>query len=75
MIIIVNQLKIYIISYVVLFMENIKQWLKTQWKYDNHPKYQKYFEEWYNNITDIQKQYFQKQKENIENGSLTKWRT
>ena len=52
----------------------IKEWLKTQWKYDNHPKYQKYFEEWYNNITDTQKQYFQKQKENIENGSLTKWR-
>ena len=29
----------------------MKEWLKTQWKYDNHPKYQKYFEEWYNNIT------------------------
>lgn len=53
----------------------MKEWLKTQWKYNNHVKYQKYFEEWYNNITDTQKQYFQKQKENIENGSLTNWRT
>ena len=53
----------------------MKEWLKTQWKYDNHPKNQKYFEEWFNNITDTQKEYFQKQKENIENGSLTKWKT
>lgn len=51
----------------------MKEWLRTQWRYDNHPKYQKYFEEWYNNITDTQKQYFQKQKENIEKGSLINW--
>ena len=25
------------------FMENIKQWLKEQWKRNNHVKYQKYF--------------------------------
>lgn len=55
-------------------MKNLKQWLKEQWKRDNHVKYQKYFEEWFQNITENQIQYFIKQKENIEKGSLSNWK-
>ena len=27
------------------------EYLKEMWRKDNHPKYQKYFEEWINNLT------------------------
>lgn len=54
-------------------MELLKTWLKERWRFDNHHKYQKYFEEWFENITENQIQYFIKQKQNIENGSLTNW--
>ena len=53
----------------------LKEWLHGIWRRDNHPKYQQYFESWFNNTTDSQRQYFWKQKENIENGSLTNWIT
>ena len=27
--------------------EDLKEWLKYRWKLDNHNKYQKYFDIWY----------------------------
>lgn len=44
------------------------EYLKNEWKENNLPKYQKYFEEWVNNLTDIQIYYYNKlwlKKENI----------
>ena len=38
--------------------ELLKEYLWEQWKFCNHPKYYQYFDEWYSNITDIQKMYF-----------------
>jgi len=37
---------------------DLKIYLHNWWKYNNHNKYQKYFKEWYSNITDSQKYYF-----------------
>lgn len=34
--------------------EILKPWLAERWKKDNAPKYQKYFEEWFSNITEDQ---------------------
>ena len=39
-------------------MDKIKEYLQEQWKFCNHPKYYKYFEEWYANITGTQMMYF-----------------
>lgn len=38
--------------------KNLKLSLFERWKRDNLRKYLKYFEEWVNNITDIQIYYF-----------------
>lgn len=54
---------------------NIKEWLHERWRFDNHAKYQQYFESWFENLTESQLMYFSKQKQNIENGSLTNWIT
>ena len=54
---------------------NIKQWLQERWRLDNHAKYQQYFEPWFKNLLHPQLVYFSKQKQNIENGSLTNWIT
>ena len=35
-------------------------YLEENWKYSNHPKYQKYFKKWITNITDTQIQGFTK---------------
>ena len=40
--------------------EILYQYLQTQWKRNNIPKYQKYFEEWVNNLTDTQIYYYKK---------------
>lgn len=47
--------------------DRLYKWLETRWKYDNHKKYQKYFEEWISNITDSQIRGFSKmmKKDNI----------
>lgn len=55
--------------------DELKEWLRERWRRDNLPKYQHYFEPWYENLTDAQKHYFSRQKKNIENGSLTSWIT
>lgn len=34
--------------------EDLKEWLKYRWKLDNHNKYQKYFDVWYDNLTSSQ---------------------
>jgi len=56
-------------------MEELKLWLKELWRRDNHAKYQQYFEAWFENLTKSQLYYFGKQKQHIENGSLTNWIT
>jgi hypothetical protein len=43
--------------------------LKQQFYWNNHPKYRKYFEEWVNNLTPIQIEYFEIEKENIKNSA------
>ena len=50
----------------------LKEWLRTQWKYSNHAKYQHYFEEWLSNITPSQIEGFEKQMYNLENHVLGK---
>ena len=56
-------------------MGELKEWLRQRWRYDNHAKYQQYFEPWFNCLTEAQIMYFKQQKKNIENGSLTNWIT
>ena len=55
--------------------DELYEWLREQWRRCNISKYQHLFEPWVNNLTDSQIYYFYKQKENIENGSLTNWIT
>lgn len=38
----------------------LKEWLQNQWKFCNHSKYQKYFEEWYSNLNQNQLEGFEK---------------
>lgn len=46
------------------------EWLKKEWRYNNHPKYQQYFDEWIENITQEQADAFMEQKYRQENGVL-----
>lgn len=36
------------------------QYLKNEWRENNLPKYQKYFENWVNNLTETQIYYYNK---------------
>lgn len=45
------------------------EWLKNRWMYDNHKKYHKYFNEWVLRLTDIQIEYFEKQRKSLIEGS------
>lgn len=38
----------------------IKEYLKEEFKKNNLPKYQKYFEIWFNNLTTFQLDYYNK---------------
>lgn len=40
-------------------MENMKEYLYNEWRRTIHPKYIKYFDEWFNNLTETQKLYFE----------------
>lgn len=48
----------------------LKEWLKNKWRYDNHNKYQKYFEEWFSQLTLYQHIGFKKQMYNDLNNVL-----
>jgi hypothetical protein len=39
-------------------MKDLHHYLEDQWRYNNHPKYQKYFEEWFKNLTVNQTHYY-----------------
>jgi hypothetical protein len=39
-------------------MSDLKEYLKKEWKYCNHTKYQHYFEDWFNKLTETQLLYF-----------------
>ena len=39
----------------------LKEYLQLEWKYNNHNKYQKYFEQWFVNLTPSQIISFEKQ--------------
>ena len=41
------------------FIGNMKEYLYNEWKRTVHPKYIKYFDEWFNNLTETQKLYFE----------------
>ena len=45
--------------------DNLRLYLFDRWKRNNHPKYLKYFEEWLNNLTNIQIYYFEIERQNI----------
>ena len=36
-------------------MDELYEYLKNEWRYNNHPKYMKYFDDWYNNLTERQR--------------------
>ena len=38
--------------------DKLKEYLHTEWRYNVHPKYLKYFEEWYNQLTEKQRLYY-----------------
>lgn len=42
-------------------VQELKEYLKKEWKYNNHNKYQKYFDEWVKNLTNNQIYHFRKQ--------------
>jgi hypothetical protein len=42
--------------------KELYNWLKNRFKFDNHPKYLKYFKEWIDNITESQIEGFNKQR-------------
>ena len=54
-------------------IEELKIWLRERWRKDNHPKYQQYFDPWFEHLTESQIYYFNEQKKHIEAGSLTNW--
>lgn len=39
-------------------MPSLKDYLSTEWRYNVQSKFYKYFEEWFNNLTDTQISYF-----------------
>ena len=41
-------------------MNNLHTYLEREWRFNNHAKYQHYFEEWFSNLTDSQIFYFTK---------------
>jgi hypothetical protein len=41
----------------------LHRWLQEIWKHHNHPKYQKYFEEWVKNLTPAQIDGFTRQEQ------------
>lgn len=40
--------------------DELYKYLKEWWRNNNHVKYQKYFDEWFENLTDNQIDYFRK---------------
>ena len=36
-------------------MDELYEYLKNEWRYNNHPKYMKFFDDWYNNLTEWQR--------------------
>lgn len=50
----------------------LKEWLRIRWKYDNHNKYQEYFDMWYSKLIESQLYGFHKQMFNDINNVLRK---
>lgn len=42
-------------------------YLQQRFYSNNHVKYRKYFEEWVQNVTEVQLMYFEKEKYNLDN--------
>lgn len=51
-------------------LTKLKEWLRKEWYYSSHVKYRRYFEEWWENITDNQIFHFSRMMYNQENGVL-----
>ena len=43
---------------------NLRDYLRKEWKHNNISKYQKYFDMWFNNLTDNQIYYYNLYMEN-----------
>jgi hypothetical protein len=52
--------------------KELEEWFRYHWRRDNHPKYQRYFDEWLKNLLPTQIEYFKKQMYNEKNGVLGK---
>jgi len=50
----------------------MKEYLRKRFYYNNHPKYRKYFDEWLSGICESQIMYFEKEKYRIENNVVLK---
>lgn len=48
------------------------EYLRKRFYQNNHVKYRKYFEEWVNNVSNIQLMYFEKEKYRLENNIVLK---
>ena len=46
--------------------EELYQHLEKEWKYRNHKKYHRYFEEWVSNISESQIYHFDKMRLNVD---------
>ena len=40
--------------------EKLYKYLQIEWRWNNHPRYQHYFKEWVDNLTDTQILYYKK---------------
>jgi hypothetical protein len=43
----------------------LDKYLKYRFKINNHPKYQKYFDEWLNGVTEEQLNYYEREMYNL----------
>ncbi len=50
-----------------MMTQELFEHLRQQFYWNNHTKYRKYFDEWVNNLTPTQIEYFEIEKENIKN--------
>lgn len=51
-------------------MDELKEWMFYTFKRNTHPKYYKYFEEWWNNALPYQLEYFKQQMVRYKNNTL-----
>ena len=68
-------IKIFKLKKNIIMKEELKIWLRERQRRDKHPKYQQYFEPWFEHLAESQIYYFNEQRKHIEAGSLINWIT